>query len=169
MGITKANSPTQGPRQDTRQQKEGVAGVERGGVTVIVKLHMGQGRPAIYLHTVCASLEGRQRLDQGAALWQHFGRTHRTKVPLTPHKTAQKQTHIARKAGSYHVICQNILGLCEYREASTAVKDIGGTKSGLCQAENAAVTSLVAPSRVHTKVSLTKLDVDVGGRKYTLS
>lgn len=69
MGITKANSPTQGPRQDTRQQKEGVAGVEsRGGVTVIVKLHMGQGRPAIYLHTVCASLEGRQRLDQGAAL-----------------------------------------------------------------------------------------------------
>ena len=58
MGITKANSPTQGPRQDTRQQKEGVAGVEsRGGVTVIVKLHMGQGRPAIYLHTVCASIE----------------------------------------------------------------------------------------------------------------
>ena len=70
MGITKANSPTQGPRQDTRQQKEGVAGVESGGggVTVIVKLHMGQGRPAIYLHTVCASLEGRRRLDQGAAL-----------------------------------------------------------------------------------------------------
>ena len=61
------------------------------------------------------------------------------------------------------------LGSGEYREASTAAKDSGGTKSGLCQAENAAVTSLVAPSRVHTKVSLTKLDVDVGGRKYTLS
>ena len=57
VGITKANSPTQGPRQDTRQQKEGVAGVERGGVTVIVKLHTYGGKAdplSIYIPCVRA-------------------------------------------------------------------------------------------------------------------
>ena len=93
MGVgagmsTKANfAPPRGPGY-TRQGVRGVG----GGVTVIVKLHMyHRARPTRYLSTyrVCEHREGGRRLDHGC--W-HRGR-HRTKVPLTPHKTARKQNH----------------------------------------------------------------------------